>query len=122
MTTTIRVQCPACDTLADVPEGAVLLAGAEPHAAVTDAADASISWVCQGCGRLADVTVEAPVLAALLAAGVAPLATDYSDPRPEHPEHAAGGALFTPDDLLELHEQLQTDVWFTALTSGCGRP
>ena len=112
---TIRVQCPACDTVADVPDDAVLLVAGDPDSPAT--ADAGIAWLCQVCGHLADLLVEAPVLVALLAAGVAPLATDYSDPRPEHPERSVGGALFTPDDLLELHEQLQTDVWFTTLTS-----
>ena len=49
---------------------------------------------------------------------------DCSDPRPEHPEQPTGGAPFTPADLLTLHERLETDAWFTALTAltaGCGQ-
>lgn len=121
--TTIRVRCAHCATVTDVPTGALLLAVDDP--AVTDEPVGTATWLCPGCGGLAATQVGAPLLDALRAAGVDLLDVDYTDPRPGHPEQPSAGDPFTPDDLLSLHEQLDTDAWFTALTAlsaGCGQP
>jgi hypothetical protein len=141
--TTIRVECAACATTADLPAGALLLALAAPRdpatfvgrvETVASAADyigypddseggaAIVMWLCHGCGQLVGMHLSANWVSALRDLGVQLVDADYRDPRPEHPEQPIGGAPFTPDDLLTLHEQLATDAWFAALTAGCGQP
>ena len=79
-------------------------------------------WLCHGCGQLVGMHLSANWISALPDLGVQLVDADCTDPRPEHPEQPTGGALFTPDDLLTLHEQLATDAWLIALTAGCGQP
>jgi hypothetical protein len=132
---TIRVECAVCATTEDLATGALLLALAAPRdpanfAAVdyigypddSDGDAAMVMWLCHGCGQLVGMRLSANWVSDLLDLGVQRVDADYSDPRPEHPEHPTGGAPFTADDLLTLHEQLETDAWFTALTAGCRQP
>ena len=140
--TTIRVECAVCTTTADLPAGALLLALTAPsdpgsllgrvetagpaadYLGYPDDSDgdaAMVMWLCHGCGQLVGMRLSANWVSVLLDLGVQLVDADYSDPRPEHPEQPTGGAPFTPDDLLTLHEQLETDAWFTALTARCGQ-
>jgi hypothetical protein len=134
--TTIRVECAVCATTADLPAGALLLVlAASPnfigrleiaeYIGYPDDSDdeaAMVMWLCLGCGQLVGMHLSANWVSALRGLGVRPVDADYTDPRPEHPEQPTGGPWFTPDDLLELHEQLESDTWFIALTAGCGQP
>ena len=143
--TTIRVQCAVCATAAGIPVDALLLAPPGPHEpgptnavgraeapepgadyiGYPDGSDgdaAVVMWLCHGCGQLVGMRLSANWVRVLSDAGVQPLDADYTDRRPEHPERPAGGAPFTPDDLLTLHEQLETDAWIAALTAGSGQP
>jgi hypothetical protein len=57
----------------------------------------------------------------LITAGVAMLEQDGDLDQvtdlPPHPEQPPAGQSFTPDDLLELHELLAEDTWYSALVS-----
>jgi hypothetical protein len=141
--TTIRVEWAVCATTADLPAGALLLALAAPRDPASfvsrvETADPAADYIeypdvprRRGHGhvavpRLRSARRDAPCrrtgASALRDLGVQLVDADYTDPRPEHPEQPTGGAPFTPDDLLTLHEQLAADAWFRALTAGCGQP
>jgi hypothetical protein len=92
----------------------------------------SICWICRACGDIVTEPVAWRPFLTLLMAGV-PLVEEEttdndvdepctfgapdgasSDPRTSsHPEHPLGGAAFTRDDELEMHELLSSETWFS---------
>ena len=118
--TTVRIQCPRCGALVQIPIDALL---------VTIAADEDdallaghVTWLCAACADVAAAPVGWRSLLTLLTEGASLLDEDGDD-LPLHPESPADGPAFTPDDQLELHQLLATDSWFDALTAAaCTNP
>lgn len=117
--TSFQIECPQCGTDNSVPAGALLAAAGaedlEPDYAGT------VSWICSGCDHVVSAPVAWNVFLTLLSEGVAMLEQD-SDPAqgtdlPPHPEQSPAGPEFTLDDLLELHELLAGDTWFSTLAA-----
>ena len=117
--TIIRTECPRCGTENSVPAGALLAAtGTEdldPDYAGT------VAWICAGCEHVVSAPVAWQAFNTLISAGVAMLEPDGDVDEvtdlPPHPEQPPAGREFTPDDLLELHELLAGDTWFSTLVS-----
>jgi hypothetical protein len=117
--TIIQIWCPGCGTENTVPSGALLsTVGAEdldPHYA------GAVAWICAGCVHLIAAPVTWNAFLTLLSNGVTMLERDGDFDQethlPPHPEQPRAGQPFTPDDLLELHERLSEDTWFTALAT-----
>jgi hypothetical protein len=81
-----------------------------------------LSWACRGCGRLVTADVEPARLLRLLTAGVSLIddefggavtqdRTDCGAPPCPHDQHLGAGPPFTSQDILTLHELLETDTW-----------
>jgi hypothetical protein len=122
---TIYITCPHCTTDTSMPARAML--------ATLDLGDFSgplglLSWACLSCGRLVTAEVEATHLLRLITAGVSLLddgfgddaaaeqAADSSAPLRPHAQHPGTGPPFTSQDVLTLHELLETDAWVQELT------
>ena len=117
--TIIQTGCPRCGTENSVPAGALLAAkGGEdldPDYAGT------VAWICAGCEHVVSAPVAWQTFLTLISAGIAMFEQDDDVDQvtdlPLHPEQPPAGHAFTPDDLLELHELLAGDTWFSALAS-----
>ena len=115
--TNFQIRCPQCGTENSVPAGALLAAVSadepDPDYAGT------VAWICAGCDHAVSATVAWHAFLTLVTAGVAMLEQDGDVAEvtdlPPHPEQPPAGQAFTPDDLLELHELLARDTWFSAL-------
>jgi hypothetical protein len=122
---TIYITCPYCTADASMPARAML--------ATLDLGEffgplGQLSWACLGCGSLVTADVEAAHLLRLLTAGVSllddgfggsPAAeedTDNAAPTCPHTQHPGTGPPFTSQDVLTLHELLETDTWVQELT------
>ena len=115
--TIIALECPVCRLTETVPAAELLAEMLEPaRDEETGTGTARICWICATCSDLALVDVSADLLDVLVAAGVTLLETD-AHAMTVHPEAPAPGTPFTTDDLLELHERLDSDSWFDELTS-----
>ena len=68
-----------------------------------------VLFTCLMCDRTPAVPTDAATVAAMVVGGVTFLVR--SEPAVEHPELPAQGPLFTPDDLLDLHDALERDDW-----------
>ena len=117
--TIIQIWCPGCGTENSVPGGALLsTVGAEDLD--PDYAGA-VTWICAGCEQLVYAPLTWHAVLTLLTTGVTMLEQDgdfnQDTDLPPHPEQPRAGQPFTPDDLLELHERLSEDTWFTALAT-----
>ena len=115
-----NITCPTCGTAGTVPIDALLISVADGDsdagALPADSTAAVITWACGECGDLASVEITWPMLLTLVTAG-ATFLDESAEDLPEHPEHPAGGAALAPDDLLALHELLESDTWFAELSS-----
>ncbi|MGZ4590703.1 MAG: hypothetical protein ACXV2I_07925 [Actinomycetes bacterium] len=124
--TIIAIQCPACRTTDDIPAPALFVDADAPTADNTGTGEAgsaaTVIWVCGSCAELVSVPVEWAPLLAVVAAGATLIDTssdldssDVEDVRPAHPESPTGGALLTPDDLLDFHQALGGADWLDEL-------
>jgi hypothetical protein len=80
-----------------------------------------VTWICSHCKRLTTAEMAWQPFLTLVTCGVPLLEESEDDELPDalppHPERPASRPAFTPDDLLELHELLTTDTWFSALSA-----
>lgn len=117
--TIIQIRCPQCGTENSVPAGA-LLATVSAEDLDPDYAG-TVAWICAGCDHVVSAPVAWHAFHTLFTAGVAMLEQDGDFTQvtdlPPHPEQPPAGQAFTPDDLLELHELLAGDTWFSALAA-----
>jgi hypothetical protein len=117
--TTIQIECPECGTDNSVPAGA-LLATVSAEDLDPDYAG-TVAWICAGCDHVVSTPVAWHAFLTLVTTGVAMLEQDGDFAQltdlPPHPEQPSAGQAFTPDDLLELHELLAGDTWFSALAA-----
>ena len=121
--TRIRTTCPRCGEVELRPDELQL------HIVGWDEADVGEgSTYLFDCPRCADEVVKPADarIAQLLTTGGVPVVCSADEEVPDgavelppHPEHAPDGPPLTPDDLLDLHELLQTDEWFERLRQTC---
>jgi len=116
--TVIAIHCPACRTTDAVPAPALLVDVDDVTG--DEGSVATVTWVCAACDELVSVPVEWGSLLAIVSAGAALVesaetAQDAEDARPAHPERPTGGALLTPDDLLDFHQGLDGEHWLEEL-------
>jgi hypothetical protein len=134
--TVIAIQCPACRITDDIPAPALFVdvdapTGDNPGTGEAGSA-ATVTWVCGSCAELVSVLVEWAPLLAVVSAGATLLDTssaidaadssDVEDVRPAHPESPIGGALLTPDDLLDFHQALDGAGWLDELCTAAEPP
>jgi hypothetical protein len=100
----IRTMCPHCITSVDLDPAEILLVGT-PQGEDTG----SYAYACHTCQRVTVASLSAASFAVLVTAGVRVQTT-----RPPAPPFPAGRRL-TLNDLIDLHELLRTDDWFTQL-------
>ena len=125
----IGVMCPDCTADDPVPARAVL--------ATVDIGECHeplgrLSWACLSCSHLFTTEVDVENLLHFLAAGVPLLdddfgcstaAEEYTDivvPTQLHPEDPGTGAPITLQDILTLHELLETEAWVQQLAERPG--
>jgi hypothetical protein len=120
MTTVIQIHCPECGAANSVPAGA-LLAMVDVDDDLNPQPAGDVAWICARCERAVTARVDLRYLLALITAGVPLLEpdgdADNATGLAPHPEHPGAGQAFTLDDLLELHEQLAEQTWFSALAA-----
>jgi hypothetical protein len=105
----IRGSCPDCgDVLLD-PWGMTLLPASD-----TATAARVLVFCCPACNRPFSCPVDGWLAMSLEEAGVRSL-SDRSGPERVHPEGPPGGPPLSCDDLLDFHELLESDEWFTDL-------
>jgi hypothetical protein len=115
--TTIQLRCVQCGTDDLVPADAMM---ASADVGELDAHLAGVAtWICSHCQQVTTADLAWQPFITLVACGV-PLLEECEDEEPAddrlpHPEGPTGQLAFTPDDLLELHELLASDNWFSAL-------
>jgi hypothetical protein len=118
--TRVTIQCPRCDTTTAVRVDALLVAlvidDRDPELA------ADVGWLCQPCARLIQVPIDWAALLTLVTEGASLLPDDEPGESLPHPETPTHGPAFTADDVLELHELLESDAWFDLLAAGGARP
>ncbi len=79
-----------------------------------DAHAGRYAFLCPACSRIPVQTADGRLVRRLRAWGVEVVTGQnqhHPGTPPGHPEVAAGGPPLTRDDLLDLHELLQTDGW-----------
>lgn len=76
-------------------------------------ATGELLFTCLGCHRTSAVPLDVAAVAALVTSGVTFLT--LIRPVVEHPEACPDGPVFTADDLLDLHAELDRDAWFEDL-------
>jgi|1185.fasta_scaffold1893695_1 hypothetical protein len=108
---TIRAVCPHCLTPVDLEPAHILLL---PRTVV--ASLGTYMFYCRGCEHVVSKSASQTESAVLEAAGVAaepvaPSAGPTSKPVTDH-------RPFTPDDLIDFHQILTSDHWFSRLTCG----
>lgn len=116
--TSLRISCRSCDETAVVPCSALIVStGDRPAAeAGNGPARTGIWWICDACADLSFTPIDWPFLLRLVVAGVPVRMADGparvpAQRLPQHPEHPADGAPFTVDDLIRMHEDLESDTW-----------
>lgn len=123
--TRIRTTCPRCGEVELRPDELELHIVGWDHDDVRDGS--TYLFDCPSCAdeivkpadaRIAQLltTGGVPVVCSALDDGPSDLAPAIADTRPPHPEGIVDGPPLTPDDLLDLHELLQTDDWFDRLS------
>lgn len=107
----IRTSCPHCAVSIWLQPREVKLA-LEPSA---DAHAGRYAFLCPACSRIPVQKADGRLVRRLRAWGVEVVTGGRQDrpaTPPGHPEVAAEGPAFTHDDLLDLHQLLETDDWF----------
>jgi hypothetical protein len=118
MATVIQIHCPECRATNSVPADA-LLAMVDLEDDLNPQPGGEVVWICVRCESAVTARVAWRCLLALISAGVPLLESDgdadNATERPPHPECPGPGQAFTLDDLLELHEELAEQTWFSTL-------
>lgn len=117
--TTIQLRCVQCGTQ-DVVRADAMMASVD--VGELDAHLAGVAtWICSHCQQVTTAELAWQPFITLVACGVPLLEEreddEAADDRLPHPEGPTGAPAFTPDDLLELHELLATDTWFSTLSA-----
>lgn len=110
----IRTSCPHCAVRIWLQPREVKLA-LEPTA---DAHAGRYAFLCPACSRIPVQPADGQLVRRLRAWGVEVVTGQHRHQPgtpPGHPEIVAGGPPLTRDDVLDLHELLQTDGWFEEL-------
>jgi predicted RNA-binding Zn-ribbon protein involved in translation (DUF1610 family) len=118
--TRIRATCPACGEVELQPQDVVLTLRHSDTGLVGDGS--SYRFDCPDCFDLVTKPADERIAQLLSNGGVPIEDTDDGELldallRPAHPERWEGGAPFSADDVLALHELLQDDGWFDRLVS-----
>lgn len=109
----IRTSCPHCAVSIWLRPQEVKLAlepTAETHAG-------RYAFLCPACSRIPVQKADGQLVRRLRAWGVEVVTGQHEQlgTPGDHPETASNGPPLTHDDLLDLHELLQTDRWFDDL-------
>lgn len=110
----IRTSCPHCSV-------SIWLQPREVKLALEPAGDTQAgryAYLCPACSRVPVQKADGRLVRRLRAWGVEVVAGQRPlrpGTPPGHPEVAGDGRSLTHDDLLDLHELLQTDDWFEEL-------
>lgn len=116
--TRIRANCPGCGEVDLTPPDVTLRIMRADDGLVGDGS--TYRFLCPACDELVTKPADERI-AQLLSTGGVPieefgdLDTALKTLLPPHPERPLGGPAFTADDVLALHELLQTDDWFERL-------
>lgn len=102
------VTCPTCRAEVTLPARRLLV-----RVDAGLATSGEVLFTCLGCHGTATVALDAAAVAVLVTAGVSHLS--LSAPAAEHPESPPAGPDLTPDDVIDLHAELEDDNWFEAL-------
>jgi hypothetical protein len=118
MTTVIQIRCPECGVANSVPSDALLVT-VDGDDDPRPQPSGEVVWICHRCEKVVTAHLGWRNLFTVIRAGVPLLEldgdVDDATSMPPHPEHPRAGHAFTRDDLLELHEQLAEQTWFSAL-------
>jgi hypothetical protein len=121
---TIYITCPDCTADTSMPARA-MLANLDLREFLGPLGQ--LSWACLSCGRLVTAEREVAHLLRRITAGVSLLDnrfrgsavaqddTDSSAPPRPHAQHPGAAPPFTSQDILTLHELLETDAWIGQL-------
>ena len=108
--TRIRATCPVCGEVDLRPDDIELEIVRDVITEV--GAGSCYRFACPTCAELVTKPADERI-ARLLTTGGVPV-VDPPEPDP-HPEHPPVGDAFTHDDLLSLHQLLETEDWFLGL-------
>lgn len=111
--TTIRVTCPQCGAI-DLTPGEIELRVVESDGPGIGV-DSHYTFTCTSCGVRIAKPADEKVAEILKSGGVAIEfigACTLTDPHPESPPE---GPQLTYDDLIDLHDLLETEDWFDHL-------
>jgi hypothetical protein len=122
--TRIRATCPTCGEVDLLPEDIELCIVGNDDEDVRDGS--TYRFDCPDCESVVTKPADARIARLLTSGGVA--VTYQADPYIEeqvararlvldHPEGIPVGPPLTSDDLIDFHLLLQTDDWFSALTT-----
>jgi hypothetical protein len=111
--TMINIDCATCGATNVLPAGAVLATAGV--ADLDSQFGGQVGWICSGCLQMVWASVSWQAFLDLLLAGVPLIEEDAETDLPPHPEHPMSCRALSRDDLLDLHELLATDDWFSAL-------
>lgn len=121
--TRIRTTCPRCGEVELRPDELELRIVGWDQDDVRDGS--TYLFDCPNCADEIVKPADARIAQLLTTGGVPVVCTAEPDEVPAaaspspHPEGAPDGPPFTPDDLLDLHELLQTDDWFEQCLKTC---
>ncbi len=99
----VKTRCDSCGTVAVDPASLQIHLEDEPMS--------FYSCACPSCGRVLGGTVGTPDAFRLCGYGAAISPVGFSNELLEHPP----GRKFTPDDLIDFHQLLESDDWFVRL-------
>ena len=103
------VICPRCGAELALPARRLLV-----RIDAGQATSGEALFTCLCCHETSTVALDASAVAALVMGGVTQLS--LSPPAVDHPEVRPDGPVFTHDDLLDLHAELDDgDCWFDEL-------
>jgi hypothetical protein len=105
----VSINCPRCGVIALAPAEAFFVAAVDE--AFNEKQAGAACWICAGCDDLVVISIGWRLILPMLNVGVPLIEECVELDRPPHPECPAPGRPFTLDDLLNLHELLNTDNW-----------
>lgn len=114
--TRIRATCPACGEVDLRPHQIELRVVRDVFDEVTEGS--RYSFDCPTCADVVVKPADERVARLLTTGGVTPLDEQDADEQQAlvpHPESPPVGPRLTLDDLISLHELLESDAWFTRL-------
>jgi predicted RNA-binding Zn-ribbon protein involved in translation (DUF1610 family) len=116
--TRIRANCPSCGEVDLRPDDVVLSVVRACDGLISDAS--SYRFNCPDCTEVVTKPADERIAQLLTTGGVpveeaSEVADEPVDARPPHPEFPPSGRALSVDDLLDLHEKLESDGWFDEL-------